>query len=214
MFPSAGSWRYEVQDGYVDAVHSFPPVEIAGDGGSTAAAAPDDGGGIAGGWLIGAAGALVLALAAFALDRRRRHGGAPPAGMKALALGLAAAAAAMVVLAFATAAAAIPAAATGRRARARAASTPADPGFAVWREQGCGGCHTLAAAGATGNDRSRPRLGAQGRPARDIERDIVAPGATAAAGYAAGAMPEDYAARIDAGELDALVAFLAANARR
>ncbi len=77
VFPSAGTWRYEVQDGYVDAVHSFPPVEIAGDGGSTAASAPDDGGGIAAGWLIGAAGALVLALAAFALDRRRRHGGAP-----------------------------------------------------------------------------------------------------------------------------------------
>ena len=135
--------------------------------------------------------------------------------MKALALGLAAAAAAMVVLAFATGGggdpppppAAAPAPEPARRPRP-------DPGFAVWREQGCGGCHTLAAAGATGSDRPRPRLGAQGRPAATIERDIVAPGATAAAGYAAGAMPEDYAARIDADELDALVAYLAANARR
>jgi len=76
VFPSAGTWRYEVSDGYVDAVHTFPPVEITGDGGA-AATAPDDGGGVAGGWLLGAGAALVLALAALAVDRRRRHGGAP-----------------------------------------------------------------------------------------------------------------------------------------
>ena len=136
--------------------------------------------------------------------------------MRALALGLAAAAAAMVVLAFATGGggdpppppAAAPAPAPER------ASAAADPGFAVWREQGCGGCHTLAAAGAQGF--LGPDLGStlKGVPPATIERDIVAPAATAAAGYATGAMPEDYAARIDSEELDALVAYLAASARR
>jgi len=135
--------------------------------------------------------------------------------MKALALGLAAAAAAMVVLAFATGGGGDPPPPPPAAAPApEPASTPADPGFAVWREQGCGACHTLAAAGATGTIGPDLASALKGVPPATIERDIVAPGATAAAGYAAGAMPEDYAGRIDAGELDALVAYLAANARR
>jgi YtkA-like len=82
VFPSAGSWRYEVHDGFVsDFAHTFPAVQI-GDGCSSAVAVADttqpvpagaaDDGGIAAGWLWGAGAALVLALAVLGLDRRRR----------------------------------------------------------------------------------------------------------------------------------------------
>ena len=135
--------------------------------------------------------------------------------MKALALGLAAAAAAMVVLAFAQGGGGDPpppppAAASPAPERAAA---QADPGFAVWREQGCGGCHTLAAAESKGF--VGPDLGSalKGVPPAIIKRDIVAPAAEIAGGYP-DLMPKDFAARIDPDELDALVAYLAANARR
>jgi hypothetical protein len=82
VFPTAGSWKYEVHDGFVsDFAHTFPAVEIGG-GGSPAAPAPDaaqpapapapDDGGIAAGWLLGAGAALLLALAVLVLDLRRR----------------------------------------------------------------------------------------------------------------------------------------------
>jgi hypothetical protein len=80
VFPNAGRWTYEVDDGFVsDFRHTFPAVEI-GEGGSPAAPvaappapapAPDDGG-IAVGWLWGAGAALMLALAVLVLDLRRR----------------------------------------------------------------------------------------------------------------------------------------------
>jgi hypothetical protein len=82
VFPNAGSWSYEVHDGFVsDFAHTFPAVQI-GDGGSPAVPVADttqpapagaaDDGGIAAGWLWGAGAALLLALAVLGLDRRRR----------------------------------------------------------------------------------------------------------------------------------------------
>ena len=82
VFPAAGSWTYEVLDGFIDAQpHTFPAVEIGGAGSPAAPAAtaappatapePRDGG-IAAGWLWGAGAAALLALAVLALDRRRR----------------------------------------------------------------------------------------------------------------------------------------------
>jgi hypothetical protein len=86
VFPKAGSWNYEVHDGFVsDFAHTFPAVDI-GDRGAPAvpaadtappAPAPDDGG-IAAGWLWGAGAALLLALAVLGFDRRRRGQGAVP----------------------------------------------------------------------------------------------------------------------------------------
>jgi hypothetical protein len=51
-------------------------------------------------------------------------------------------------------------------------------------------------------------------PASYIKESIVAPNKVAAAGYGTGMMPDDYAARIAPDDLDALVSFLLANARR
>jgi hypothetical protein len=77
VFPSTGVWSYEVVDGYIQQVHTFPQVKITGAPVASApAGSPDAGGGIAGGWLWGAGAALALALAVLAFDRRRRR----PAG--------------------------------------------------------------------------------------------------------------------------------------
>jgi mono/diheme cytochrome c family protein len=99
----------------------------------------------------------------------------------------------------------------------RAAAPPAPvgdarDGQAVWAEQGCGSCHTLAAARATGT--FGPDLGQslKGMPVSYIKESIVAPSKVVAAGYSGGMMPEDYATRIPPDDLDALVSFLRASA--
>ncbi|HET6547279.1 MAG TPA: FixH family protein [Solirubrobacter sp.] len=72
-FPTAGTWTYEVDDGFITGQpHTFPPVEI-GDGSAGAPGTSDDGGGSLG-WLAIPGVALLLA-AGFLLagDRRRRH---------------------------------------------------------------------------------------------------------------------------------------------
>jgi cytochrome c oxidase subunit 2 len=95
------------------------------------------------------------------------------------------------------------------------AAKPAGPaaGLAVWVAQGCGGCHTLAAANAHGTIGPDLAASLQGMPASYIRKSIVDPNANAAAGYSTGAMPEDYASRIAPDDLDRLVSFLRANAR-
>lgn len=119
----------------------------------------------------------------------------------ALAGGLAGAAAVMAVLAFTTG---------GDGGQPQAARD----GLAVWTAQGCGSCHTLAAANAKGV--IGPDLGAtlKGMPAAYIRTSIVDPNANAAPGWETGTMPEDYAKRISPGDLDLLVAFLRASATR
>jgi len=98
---------------------------------------------------------------------------------------------------------------------ATAATAPAAQtrgGLAVWVAQGCGSCHTLAAANAHG--KFGPNLGTSlaGKSAAAIRRSIVEPGAEAATGYETGMMPDDYATRIAPRDLDGLVAFLRAGA--
>jgi mono/diheme cytochrome c family protein len=106
------------------------------------------------------------------------------------------------------------------RAAAPPTATPAAPpagaadGLAVWVEHGCGSCHTLAAANARGT--FGPDLGStlKGVPASYIKESIVAPDKVAAPGFSTGMMPSDYAARIAPDDLDRLVSFLQASARR
>jgi cytochrome c oxidase subunit 2 len=97
---------------------------------------------------------------------------------------------------------------------APAAGVPASRGLEVWAAQGCGSCHTLAAANAHGVIGPDLASSLKGVPASYIKEGIVAPGKTAAAGYSAGMMPEDYAARIAPDDLDRLVDFLKGSARR
>lgn len=70
VFPAGGTWRYEVLDGFTDAMpHTFPAVRIGGAAPAAATTAP--GGGIVTGWLWGAGAVLLLVAAVLLLDRRR-----------------------------------------------------------------------------------------------------------------------------------------------
>lgn len=80
-------------------------------------------------------------------------------------------------------------------------------GRAVFVRMGCGGCHTLAAAGSTGS--MGPNLDA--RLARHTRASLVAQitaPSSAAGGFSV--MPDNFGSRMDARELDALVRFMLA----
>jgi mono/diheme cytochrome c family protein len=78
---------------------------------------------------------------------------------------------------------------------------------------GCGGCHRLAAGGGSGEVGPDLDLVLAGYDAASLRAKIVDPyPAGDPAAYAA--MPQDFGRRMSAGELDALVAFLLASARR
>lgn len=124
----------------------------------------------------------------------------------AIAGALATAAAAMAVMAFASG--------DGEPAtRTRTTAAPqVDPGLAVWAQNGCGSCHALAAADASG--RFGPDLGVslRGQTAAAIQRSIVDPGASAAPGTSAGMMPAGSGDRIPPADLARLVRFLRRSA--
>lgn len=71
VFPTAGRWTYNVDDGFMGQSHTYPAVTIAAPPAAVVPATGDSG--MAAGWLWGAGAALLLALAVFGLDRRR-HG--------------------------------------------------------------------------------------------------------------------------------------------
>jgi cytochrome c553 len=106
-----------------------------------------------------------------------------------------------------------PAPAATVNATATAEPAIARDGKVVWAQQGCGSCHTFAPADARGQFAPNLSSTLKGVPDSYIEESIVAPNKVAAAGYATGAMPEDYGARMSPAELDALVAFISSGVR-
>ncbi len=81
-------------------------------------------------------------------------------------------------------------------------------GKALFADNGCGDCHTLADAGTTGQigpvlDEVLP-----GMSAEMIRTSIVDPGATVEQGFPEGVMPSGYGDLFTPAELDALVAYL------
>lgn len=87
-----------------------------------------------------------------------------------------------------------------------------EEGKQVFTASGCSGCHTLAAAGASGTvgpdlDKVLP-----GKSAAFIRESIVEPDAQIPPGYAAGIMPTTFKTSLSSSELEALVAFLAQEA--
>src|SRR6185437_3014857 len=86
------------------------------------------------------------------------------------------------------------------------------PGAQVFANNGCGGCHTLAAAnsgGTTGPDLDEVL---PGQSEAEIEESIVDPNAKIAQGYPANVMPENFKEKIPPEELKELVEFLHENA--
>jgi mono/diheme cytochrome c family protein len=85
---------------------------------------------------------------------------------------------------------------------------PGGPGAQVFANNGCGGCHTLAAAnsgGVTGPDLDKtvPELSTA-----QLHEAIVDPNKTVAKGYPPNVMPQDYETTISSKEIDQLVQYL------
>jgi cytochrome c oxidase subunit II len=80
-------------------------------------------------------------------------------------------------------------------------------GEAVFAANGCGSCHTLAAANATGT--VGPDLAAiPNASAAFIRESIVDPNAQIAQGFSADVMPDNFGEQLSPAELDALVEYL------
>lgn len=89
---------------------------------------------------------------------------------------------------------------------------PGGPGAQVFANNGCGGCHTLAAANAGGV--TGPNLDevlTAGDSASHIEEMIVDPNAELAQGYPPNVMPQTYEQEISKKELEDLVQYLIEN---
>jgi mono/diheme cytochrome c family protein len=85
-------------------------------------------------------------------------------------------------------------------------------GAQVFANNGCGGCHTLAAAnsgGTTGPDLDEVL---PGQKESEIEESIVDPEAKIAEGYPAGVMPQNFKESISPEELKELVKYLSESA--
>jgi cytochrome c2 len=89
---------------------------------------------------------------------------------------------------------------------------PGGPGAQVFANNGCGGCHTLAAAGSGGV--TGPNLNEYLAPddnAAGVEEMIVNPNAEIAEGFSANVMPQNYGEALTPKELEDLVQYLIEN---
>jgi mono/diheme cytochrome c family protein len=85
------------------------------------------------------------------------------------------------------------------------------PGAQVFANNGCGGCHTLAAAEAGGTVGPDLDEVLQGQSAAMIEKSIVDPNADITKGFPSNVMPPDYEREIPANEIKQLVDFLVSS---
>lgn len=81
-------------------------------------------------------------------------------------------------------------------------------GKAVFASAGCGSCHTLAVAGASGQVGPDLDEVLKGKDEQFIYESIVNPDAQIADGFQAGIMPKTYSEQLDDKQLGDLVAFL------
>lgn len=88
---------------------------------------------------------------------------------------------------------------------------PGDPGAQVFADNGCGGCHMLAAANSGGV--TGPNLDEilPGQSAATIKESIVDPNAHIAKGYPANVMPQNFSAIITPTQLNQLVQYLSTS---
>jgi mono/diheme cytochrome c family protein len=84
---------------------------------------------------------------------------------------------------------------------------PNDPGAQVFASNGCSGCHTLKAAGASGTTGPDLDAALPGQSAAQVRESIVDPSAEIVKGYP-NVMPKTYEQVLSPKDLDALVSFL------
>lgn len=85
-------------------------------------------------------------------------------------------------------------------------------GEQLFVDSGCSSCHTLSAAGASGQvgpnlDEVGPDLSVA-----EIRDSIVNPDATITKGFSAGVMPQDYGEQLSQQEIDTLANYISQNA--
>ena len=85
---------------------------------------------------------------------------------------------------------------------------PGGPGAQVFADNGCGGCHVLAAANAGGVTGPSLDQVLPGQSAAMVHDSIIDPNRVIASGYPAGVMPLNYGEIITPQELDELVEYL------
>jgi mono/diheme cytochrome c family protein len=85
-------------------------------------------------------------------------------------------------------------------------------GAQVFANNGCGGCHTLAAANAGGTTGPDLDEVLPGQPESEIEESIVDPNAKIAEGYPPNVMPDNFKETIQPEELKELVKYLSESA--
>ena len=85
---------------------------------------------------------------------------------------------------------------------------PGGPGAQVFAANGCGGCHTLAAAEAGGTVGPNLDEYLPGQTAAEIEKSIVDPNADIVKGFPANVMPAEFGTTIKPEEMKNLVEYL------
>jgi mono/diheme cytochrome c family protein len=85
---------------------------------------------------------------------------------------------------------------------------PGGPGAQVFANNGCSGCHTLAAANSGGTTGPNLDKVLPGQTAAMITQSIVTPNAKITSGYPANVMPQTFEQMIPADQLKQLVAYL------
>jgi mono/diheme cytochrome c family protein len=90
---------------------------------------------------------------------------------------------------------------------------PGGPGAQVFANNGCGGCHTLAAAKSGGTTGPNLDEVLPDQNAAMIEESIVDPNANIAQGYPANVMPQNFQSLIKPSELQQLVRYLVESTR-
>jgi mono/diheme cytochrome c family protein len=85
---------------------------------------------------------------------------------------------------------------------------PGGPGAQVFANNGCGTCHTLAAAGSGGTTGPDLDKVLPGQTEAMIHESIVDPNAKIAKGYPSGVMPQNFEQLLTPKELEDLVKYL------
>jgi len=90
----------------------------------------------------------------------------------------------------------------------KAAEGNAAAGKKVFTDNGCGGCHTFKAAGASGQVGPNLDEALKGKDAEFVKTSITDPNAEIASGFGPNVMPQNYGSQLSSQELADIVAFL------